>query len=303
MAATQSRSLAAGFQGRMPTGGKQLKRILVVDDDPDLCTVLNDLLSAEYSVTTLQTGLDALWELQRQPYDLVLLDIWMPRLNGLELLAELRSRQIPVKVIIMTGDNTPELVLRAVREQAFHYLTKPFKPQELLELVRGALAAAPEPAPIEVLSARRDWVELLVPCDLTVANRLQSFLEQLETDLSPDVRQSVGEAFREILLNAIEWGGKLEPNRKVRIAYLRAKRMLLYRIADPGPGFRFADLNHAALANPPDQPFQHAAARAAKGLRDGGFGILLARAKVDELLYNEAQNEVVLVKYLDEPRT
>jgi len=285
----------------MPAGGKQLKRILVVDDDPDLCDVLNDLLSAEYSVTTLKTGLEALWALQRQPYDLVLLDIWLPRLNGLELLAELRSRQIPVKVIIMTGDNTPEMVLRAVREQAFHYLTKPFKPQHLLELVRGALAASPEPAPIEVISARRDWVELLVPCDPAIADRLQSFLEQLETDLPPGVRQSIGEAFREILLNAVEWGGHLDPNRKVRIAYLRARRMLLYRIADPGTGFRFEGLDHAAVSNPPDQPFQHAEARAAKGLREGGFGILMARAKVDELLYNEAQNEVVLVKYLEEP--
>jgi anti-sigma regulatory factor (Ser/Thr protein kinase) len=75
--------------------------------------------------------------------------------------------------------------------------------------------------------------------------------------------------------------------------------MLLYRIADPGQGFRFEGLAHSALANPPDRPTEHMAVREEKGLRPGGFGLLMTRQMVDELLYNEAQNEVVFVKYLD----
>jgi anti-sigma regulatory factor (Ser/Thr protein kinase) len=101
-----------------------------------------------------------------------------------------------------------------------------------------------------------------------------------------------------MLLNAIEWGGQFDPSRKVRVSYLRAKRMLLYRIADPGPGFRLEDLQHAAITHPGD-PIAHMQAREEKGLRPGGFGLLLVSAKVDELLYNEARNEVVFVKYLD----
>jgi hypothetical protein len=75
--------------------------------------------------------------------------------------------------------------------------------------------------------------------------------------------------------------------------------MLLYRIADPGKGFSFSELEHSAVSNPEDQPYDHIEARLEKGMRPGGFGILMARAMVDELLYNEAQNEVVFVKYLD----
>ena len=75
--------------------------------------------------------------------------------------------------------------------------------------------------------------------------------------------------------------------------------MILYRVADPGSGFRFEDLAHAAVSNPPEDPFAHAQAREDKGLRPGGFGIMMARAMVDELIYNEAHNEVVFVKYLD----
>ena len=70
-----------------------------------------------------------------------------------------------------------------------------------------------------------------------VADRIQSFVMHLDADLPEEVRESVAQAFRELLTNAIEWGGKLDPTRKVRISCLRAKRMLLYRIADPGEGF------------------------------------------------------------------
>ena len=100
-------------------------------------------------------------------------------------------------------------------------------------------------------------------------------------------------------MNAIEWGGGLDPSRTVRVAFLRAKRMLLYRIADPGPGFNVEGLLHAAIGQPEDDPTAHAIVREEKGLRPGGFGILTVRAKVDELLYNEKRNEVVFVKYLD----
>ena len=60
---------------------------------------------------------------------------------------------------------------------------------------------------------------------------------QLDTNLPGPVREAVAQAFRELLNNAVEWGGKLEPNRKVRISCVRGKRLLLYRIADPGEGF------------------------------------------------------------------
>jgi anti-sigma regulatory factor (Ser/Thr protein kinase) len=112
------------------------------------------------------------------------------------------------------------------------------------------------------------------------------------------VRESVGQAFRELLMNAIEWGGGLDPKRKVRIACIRARRMLLYRIQDPGPGFTPNNLPHAAISNDPDNPFAHAEIRAEKNIRPGGFGLLMTKALVDELVYNEAHNEVVFVKYL-----
>ncbi|HET7291564.1 MAG TPA: response regulator [Vicinamibacteria bacterium] len=274
-------------------------RILVVDDDRTTRELLRlQLRSAGHSVETAQDGASALGRVRRKKFDVVLLDVWMPGLDGLTVMARLRQEPSQPKVIVMTADDTSQTLLRAVREHAFKYVTKPVEPAALVALVNGALAAKPV-RPIEVVSARPDWVELLVPCDREAAERIQEFLARLDTDLPEDVRSSVGQAFRELLMNAIEWGGKLDPSQTVRISCLRARRMLLYRIADPGKGFSFEALSHSALSNPPDQPMEHFVEREKKGLRPGGFGLLMTRQTVDELLYNEAHNEVVFVKYLD----
>ena len=140
---------------------------------------------------------------------------------------------------------------------------------------------------------------MLVSCTREAAEIAQDFIAKLEADLPHELINSIRQALRELLLNAVEWGGKLDPNQKVRVARLRYPRMLLYRVADPGAGFSFEGLAHAAV----DETSAESIARVAivrdqLGMRPGGFGIAMARAIADELLYNEAQNEVVLIKYL-----
>ena len=276
-----------------------MSNILIVDDDRLTRLMLGTILEGGgYRVTAAADGAEALRLTSEARFDLVLLDIWMPGMSGLEVLERLHRLAAPPRVIILTSDETPEMLLAAVRGQASRYLTKPVEAAALLGVVAEELNA-PERPHIEVLSARPDWVELVVPCRLEVVDYIQNFLGQLEANLSEEVRRSVGQAFREMLSNAIEWGGALDPERKVHISYLRMRRLILYRISDPGSGFRFEDVKHAAVAYPADQPLAHVGPREAKGLRPGGFGVLLARALVDELIYNEAQNEVVFVKYLD----
>jgi CheY-like chemotaxis protein/anti-sigma regulatory factor (Ser/Thr protein kinase) len=277
-----------------------MKSILIVEDERATGHLLGKVLKDDGYETTLVTdGEAALRKLREGDFDLMLLDIWMPGMSGLEVLAAMRAEKLGTKAIVMTSDGTPETVLRAVREQAYHYVNKPVKPQDLLKMVRDALAASPIP-PVEVISARPDWVELLLPCQLQAADRIHGLLAKLLSDLPDEVRENVGYVFIEMLRNAVEWGGGLDPNRKVRVTYVRARRMVLYRIADPGPGFKPEDLAHAAVSYPIEQVGESARVRSEMGLRPGGFGILTARALVDELIYNEAHNEVVFVKYLDE---
>jgi len=274
------------------------EKILVADDDRSTRFAISSMLKkAGYAVTAVKDGAEALRNIQQTSFDLAFLDIWMPELTGLEVLARVRAGSSHPKIVIMTSDGTPESLLRAIREQAYEYLSKPFSPKEAVEVAQRALKQNASP-PIEVISARPHWVELLIPCTREAVERIQSFLMKLEADLPDDLRNTIGLAFRELLLNAVEWGGKLDPNRKVRIAHVRSSRMLLYRVADPGPGFSFNGLTHAAAGQAAEEPIAHVAVRDQLGIRPGGFGIVMTRAMADELIYNEAQNEVIFIKYL-----
>jgi CheY-like chemotaxis protein len=278
------------------------RRILLVDDDRGLRLVLSTLLTgAGHVVEAVGDGPEAVALLGRGAFDLVLVDIGLPSMSGLEVLARARALPSPPLVIVMTADDTSETLLEAVRRQAYRYVRKPFAPNAIVDVIDGAMATAPAAAAlsIEVVSARPEWLEVLAPCSLEMTDRLQSFVMQLEADLPERVRESVAQAFRELLTNAIEWGGKLDASRKVRISCVRARRMLLYRIADPGEGFNIDRLRHAAISNPADDPLRHMGVREEHGLRPGGYGLAMTRSLVDELIYNEARNEVICIKYLD----
>jgi len=155
-------------------------------------------------------------------------------------------------------------------------------------------------AGIEVVSLLPEWVELRVPCDLAAISPLQELLTQLEAGLSPEVGEAISYAFREMLCNAVEYGGHLDPAALVEVRLVRLKHAFICRIKDPGDGFDPSKLDHAAITNPNDNPVRHVLVREEKGMRAGGFGILLASELVDDLVYNERHNEVLFVKYLSE---
>ena len=269
------------------------KNILVVDDDPQILLMLSELFKGDgFHVETASDGLAGLEKVRKDNYDLMLCDIWMPSMTGLQVLEKLSEMPAHPPVIMMTADDTPDTVLKAVRGHALQVVGKPFKTQAMLDLVRQTLNEPISPR-IQVVSARPEWVELIVPCELRSADRVHSLMLKLKGDLPESVRESVGQAFRELLHNAIEWGGKLDVKSTVRISFVRAKRMLLYRIADPGSGFDFKGLAHAAISNPPDDPIGHMKVREEKGLRPGGLGLMITQSLVDELIYNEAQNEEI----------
>ena len=74
---------------------------------------------------------------------------------------------------------------------------------------------------------------------------------------------------------------------------------MVFYVRDPGAGFRRDSLSHAASENPSEDPLAHIAQREEDGMRPGGYGLLLVSGTVDELIYNEIGNEVLLIKYID----
>jgi two-component system, OmpR family, response regulator len=285
------------------------KTILVVDDDLELQQLVDYALSREgYEVRQAHDALTGLEIIEKEKIDLALLDVMMPKMDGLEMLSRLRAVNKDLRVIIMTALTTPEAAVSALRDQASDFLTKPFDLPHLVAAIKIAFELAPRDVRIEVLSARPEWIELRVPCDLAAIDPLERLMSQLKTDLPPLTRETVTYAFREMLRNAIEHGGKNDPSQFVEVGYLRSPRIILYRIKDPGEGFTIESLYRdegaiAAFLNPEGDPLQHARVREEEGIRPGGFGILIARDLVDEMIYNEKHNEVILIKYLNGTQT
>ncbi|HWQ35657.1 MAG TPA: response regulator [Blastocatellia bacterium] len=275
-----------------------MSSILLVDDDPLMHDLIEAALTREgHTLRHAPNGVDGLELLGRENFDLVISDFIMPEMNGAEFLARLRQDHPTLKCMMITANGTPEAVISALREQVCDFLLKPFTLAELRAAVSRALATC-EAARIEVISARPEWIELHIPCALDAVPMLQKLMKQLKSDLPQEVRESVSYAFREMLNNAIEHGGKLDPSRFVTVSYVRLKRAIIYRIKDPGEGFDPAQLAHAAINNPDDNPAHHMLVREERGMRAGGFGILLTSQMVDELVYNEKCNELMFIKYL-----
>jgi anti-sigma regulatory factor (Ser/Thr protein kinase) len=134
-------------------------------------------------------------------------------------------------------------------------------------------------------------------CDFETADRLLQFLQEIE-DLPEPERKQLATATRELLYNAIEHGGKLDPRNYVEIDHIRSRDMVKCRITDHGPGFTFDKIPHAAVSNPANDPTHHIRLRQEQGIRPGGYGILVARKLVDKVIYGRNGNEVQLVKYL-----
>ena len=115
-------------------------RILVVDDDVTMHDALRETLAHDgYQTHTVESAIQAMAELERQEFDLVLADLSLPRVSGLELLDSVKRSWPALEVIVVTGQGSIATAVDAIKRGAYHYVTKPFTPDEILHLVGQAL--------------------------------------------------------------------------------------------------------------------------------------------------------------------
>jgi anti-sigma regulatory factor (Ser/Thr protein kinase)/CheY-like chemotaxis protein len=275
------------------------RNAILVSDDPQVKAMLGQILARErWIVYNAADNAAALQLSDVGRVDLVVTGAKTSGREDVELLRQIRRHHPHIRFVILTSETTPADVVSAMREHAFGYFSMSSSLPVLTSIVQHAIAEPCWDDGIEIVSATPDWVVLKARCEMKTAERLERFFYEM-IDLPEADKDVLAIAFREMLMNAIEHGGKFDPDKYVEISYVRTRRAVACRIKDPGEGFDLKNIPHAAVMNPPEDPLRHLTYREAQNLRAGGFGVLLVKHSIDELLYNEKGNEVVLVKYID----
>ena len=265
-----------------------------------------------WHVEYAEDGVTALAAMQRHTPRMVLTDMRMPVMNGLELVAAIRQQYPDVPVILMTAFGNEEIAMQALREGASSYVPKKMLDEHLVSTLEQVLASATQQGRQQQLLSQLSEIEstFLLENDRAIIPALivhvQEYLSHMEV-CDPTERIRVGIALEESLLNAIFHGNleisselrqddernyyKLAEERRLQSPYQDRKAHFTFRVThdevrcivqDEGPGF-----DPSKLPDPTDPENLG---------RVGGRGLLLIRTFMDEVKFNDKGNEITLIK-------
>ncbi len=288
--------------------------VLIVDDSAVDRRLASGLLEKDggFQILLATNGRDAIDMLKQQPVDLVLTDLQMDEMDGLQLVEAVRADFPLTPVILMTARGSEEIAVQALEKGAASYVAKRRLPQELLEIVHQVLDSSDENRTQSRLMHRmtRNEFSFVLNNDLGMVHSLCKYLQHTSrcVRLVDEVdRLRVGIAVEEALLNALYHGNlevssdlkESDPNlfeetarqrcqeepylhRRLFIDVKLSRDEARYVIRDEGPGF-----DPAKLPDPCDLENLE---------KPSGRGILLMRSFMDEISFNDKGNQVTLVK-------
>jgi len=275
-----------------------MARILMIAPENALLEALRSSpLLKGHSIDVASGEAAALRRLRRQAFDVLVSAPDTDLDEDGAILDEVRAVRPGVRIVLLAPHATPAELIDALRKRVFACFSAPFDGSEIADMVARAAEADEWKNGIEVVSATPEWIHVLVNCRLLSAERLVNFFTELRSDVPEAPLDNIMFAFREVLMNAMEHGGGFDPDQVVEVTAVRTARTMVFYLRDPGPGFDFSALAHAAVTRP-DEPLAVAETRQAGGLRPGGFGLLITRQVVDEMIHSERGNEVILIKHL-----
>ncbi len=292
-------------------------KILVVDDESHVLSVITSmLLHHGYHPIEAPDGTEALEVFRHENPAIVITDINMPDMDGLELLTRIKEKSPEACVAIMTGYGSEELAIKALRNGASNYFKKPIEMSDFIYSI-GVLAdfiRSRSHNEFDYKKLAHEIKTVVTGNDLNLIYSIVHELTKATAYFSSDV-ESVQTGLLEMITNAIEHGnlnityeekqkalqgGTLEElyehraqavpykERKVMIRYELDPEKVVYTICDQGEGFDWR-----GLPDPGDPKNLMAAS---------GRGIFMTRLYMDKVVYNDTGNEVTIVKYLQPPR-
>lgn len=277
-----------------------MPRVLVIGGEREFRARLaaaGDLSGCEWVAAA--GNVDAVRQVRSRAIDVVITNPETSVSDDLALVTELRAVRPGVKAIVLAPAAAPGDFIEAIRSQVFACFVAPFDADRVAEMTKRAIDAVDWRDGITVESGLPKWISLTVTCRHLTADRLVHFMDEYRRDLPEDDRHALITAFREMLMNAMEHGAGFDPEKVINVTAIRTDRAIVYHFRDPGSGFTSDQLQQSALTNPADDPIAHLERRSTKGLRPGGFGILVTKQVVDEMFYSERGNEVLLIKRLE----
>lgn len=277
-----------------------MSRVLVIGTDNAVTHEIGDTLAhAGIPIEYAAGPVGALQRLRMRSFGIVITSPSSAVDEDLALLEEMRLIRPAVKCILLAAHSTPDDVIAALRARVFACFTAPFDPGAIANLARNAASDSQWRDGIHVISAKPGWVSVRANCNILTAERLLTFAKELSSQLPANTRQEMLQALHEILLNAMEHGAAFNPDQVIEVTAVRTARAFVFHVRDPGPGFRRESISEIAMADPLQDPIAHIMKREEEGMRPGGYGLLLASGTVDELIYSEIGNEVLLIKYVN----
>ena len=279
-----------------------MSRVLVIGSyDTVSRTIGEKLVALGVSMEYAAGNADALHRLRMRAFGIAITDPNSNFDDDLALLEEMRHVRPRVKCIVLTPRSTPDEVITALRARVFACFSAPFDPGTIANLASTAASDSERNDNIQIVSAKPGWVTIRANCHMLTAERLMTFANELNARMPPDTRQETMQALREILLNAMEHGAAFNPEQTIEVTAVNTARAVVFYVRDPGAGFRRTSLSEGAISNLLDDPLAHIVKREEEGMRPGGYGLLLAGGTVDELIYSDIGNEVLLIKYVSVP--
>ena len=275
------------------------RTVLIVDDERDTNDILASFVrSRGFEPIQLYAGAQVKAAVAEHKPALILLDIMLPGYDGFALCDSLkRDRETNlIPIVMVTALEEAQHRAAGVRVGANGYLSKPFTPAQLYEAMDKALAWHEE----HQKRGTHGEINFDIRSELTYLQQAHDMLADLfaHTPLTDRQIKDLKQAVMEMGGNAIEWGHRKNADLVLRITYRIDPTCVTLIIQDQGPGFNPGDVPHAASD---EDPIGHIDLRNELGIREGGFGIMLARGLVDDFWYNKQGNEVTLIKRFDAP--
>lgn len=274
-------------------------RLLVIGTDPALVAALRTSHHLRnHDVESCAGPFEATQLVCIRAFDVAITDSLTSAGEGLTTSQELRSARPGLRTIVLAPALSNGEVIDAIRHQVYACFTRPVDYEDVADMARAAIEDPDWHGAIEVVSGLPHWITLRVSCRLVTADRLTRFMTEYRSELPLGERDLLMTAFRELLVNAMEHGAGFDPEKVIEVTAAKTARTIVFHFRDPGKGFDRGDLSHAAATSEPGDVMASVEERAAAGLRPGGFGMLIVRHVVDELVYNEQGNEVLMIKHL-----